>query len=68
MTDKNSPIVRTKDAMAYSGLRKSQFYHAIEHGEFPKPIKITDSGRATAWLRSELDAWLASRVAARDAK
>jgi prophage regulatory protein len=67
MTDKQK-IMRTKDAIAFSGLGKSQFYKAIDRGEFPKPIKITDSGRATAFLTSELDEWLASRVAARDSK
>lgn len=29
---------------------------------FPKPIKI--GGRAVAWVESEIDAWIESRVAA----
>jgi prophage regulatory protein len=42
---------------------KSGIYAAIAEGRFPKPIKISGpSGRAVAWLESEIDAWLRQQV------
>lgn len=43
-------------------LGKSTIYRMIERGEFPKPFVLT--GHRTAWVDSEIDAWLAARVAA----
>lgn len=42
----------------------------VRAGLFPKPIELNASTRGwsrKAWLQSEVDAWLACRVAARDA-
>jgi len=36
----------------------------IRRGEFPAPIRI--SSRNVAWLKSEIDAWEAKRIATRD--
>jgi prophage regulatory protein len=38
---------------------------AVRRGEFPRPVKI--GKRAIAWLESDLQAWLAERIAERDA-
>ncbi|MDR5771224.1 MULTISPECIES: AlpA family phage regulatory protein [unclassified Caballeronia] len=43
-------------------LGKSTIYRMIERGEFPKPFVLT--GHRTAWVDTEIDAWLAARVAA----
>jgi prophage regulatory protein len=45
------------------GLRRSALYAAISRGEFPKPIKV--GRRASAWRRSDIEAWLESRAAKR---
>ena len=37
----------------------------IDESRFPKPIRLSEGGRI-AWLSSDLDAWLNSRIAARD--
>lgn len=37
----------------------------MESEEFPKPIKV---GKISGWLESEIDAWIESRVAERDAQ
>jgi predicted DNA-binding transcriptional regulator AlpA len=39
---------------------------AVRRGEFPRPIKR--GKRAIAWLESDLQTWLAARVAERDAE
>jgi prophage regulatory protein len=41
-----------------------QVYKLASLGEFPKPIKLGERG--SGWLKTEIDAWLQSRVEARD--
>ena len=36
----------------------------IRRGEFPAPIRV--GSRNVAWLKSEVDAWEAARIASRD--
>lgn len=63
----NPPILRKREAMAYIGLGETVFSELVTKGSLPKPIKIHDDGRAVGWIRSELDEWLAKRIAKRDA-
>ncbi|WP_300000544.1 AlpA family transcriptional regulator [uncultured Cedecea sp.] len=42
-----------------TGLTNKWFYKLIQDGEFPKPIKF---GRASRWLRSDLEEWLQYRI------
>ena len=57
-------VIRRADLHRYCGLRRSQVDVYIALGTFPKPIRVGD--RAVAWLASELEAWQAQRIAARD--
>lgn len=59
-------VLRKPDAMKFVGLKGSAFDRKVRNGELPKPIKLSDSGKAIAWVRTELEAWLASRIAKRD--
>ena len=43
---------------------KAQVYNLVKQGSLPKQIKI--GKRGSAWLVSEIDAWLQSRVDLRD--
>jgi predicted DNA-binding transcriptional regulator AlpA len=40
-------------------------------GKFPRPVRLTEGGEnqhgRIGWVESELDAWLAARLAERDA-
>jgi len=40
---------------------RSSIYLKIARGEFPPPINL--GARAVAWLESDIDEWIASRVA-----
>lgn len=60
------PVLRRDAAMAYTGLGDTQFNDWVASGELPAPIRITDSGRSVAWIKQELDDWLAARIAKRD--
>ncbi|MBN8906262.1 MAG: AlpA family phage regulatory protein [Rhodospirillales bacterium] len=55
----------------YSGLKakgielsKCQIWRKEKAGTFPKRVKISDSRHA--WVESEIDEWIAQRVAERD--
>ena len=47
-------LVRERDLPFYAGLKRTQISELIKRGEFPRPIKLSDSGRAKAWLADEL--------------
>ena len=69
MSEKRFPrMLRLRAVMEFSGLRTTQIYQKVKDGEFPKPVKLTESGRAVAWDEDELLAWREARLAARDAK
>jgi prophage regulatory protein len=50
-------LVRERDLPAYAGLKRTQISELIKRGEFPRPIKLSDGGRAKAWLEDELLLW-----------
>lgn len=57
-------ILRMKDVVKKIGLCRATVYAMISRREFPRPIRIGE--RATGWRESELEAWLANRIAARE--
>lgn len=58
-------ILRRRQVEHRTGLARSTIYAAIAVGDFPIPIKL--GRRAVGWLESDVDAWLAKRIAERDA-
>ncbi|MFC3815017.1 helix-turn-helix transcriptional regulator [Lysobacter sp. GCM10012299] len=52
--------------MERTGLSSSEIYRRIAAGTFPAPVKI--GARCSAWQAAEVDAWIADRIAALDAK
>ena len=59
-------LERLPQVKARTGLGRSEIYRRIATGNFPAPIKLGE--RASAWVASEIDAFIESRIAARDAK
>jgi prophage regulatory protein len=59
-------LLRLRDVERFAGIRRTQIYQHVQDGTFPRPIKITDGGRAIAWPEEELVAWREERLAARD--
>jgi predicted DNA-binding transcriptional regulator AlpA len=59
-------IIRERDLPQYVGLRRTQIAQLIARGEFPAPIKLSDSGRAKGWLEADLIVWQRSRLTKRD--
>ncbi len=58
-------ILRRPEVEARTGLGCSTIYDAIKAQTFPAPIQL--GPKAVGWIESEINAWLAARVAARDA-
>ncbi|MGN5084925.1 helix-turn-helix transcriptional regulator [Aeromonas sp. 31P] len=55
-------IMTREEVTKATTLSRSTMYQMISDGHFPKPIKLT-AGR-TAWLESDIAAWINSRISA----
>jgi len=53
-------LMRINDITEMTGFCPDQIYKMMRKGTFPKQIKL--SVRASAWLTSEVDAWLDGRI------
>ncbi|NLC61095.1 MAG: AlpA family transcriptional regulator [Gammaproteobacteria bacterium] len=61
-TDAPPRFLRLPEVVRITGLSKATIYRQVKAGEFPGQRKI--GARASAWLSSEVDAWMAARLAA----
>jgi prophage regulatory protein len=61
-------VHRRKALEAFTGLKPTALDNLIASGEFPKPIPLSDGGRAVAWLEDDLIAWQDGRIAARNSQ
>lgn len=55
-------IIRWPKVHDKIGLCRSHVHQLITKGLFPAQIKLTLNGRASGWIESEVDAWLAQRI------
>ena len=55
-------LLRLPTVMRITGLAKSTIYKLISQNQFPVPIKLSE--RAVAWLQTEIENWVSSRVRA----
>jgi predicted DNA-binding transcriptional regulator AlpA len=47
-------IIRRSEGRKYFGLGPTQIDEKIKKGEIPKPIALSDSGRATGWTGRQI--------------
>ena len=59
---KSQYIIRLRQAILKTGLSRSTIYTLIKLGDFPKQIQL--SPRTMGFLESEIDEWIAGRIAA----
>jgi prophage regulatory protein len=59
----SSKFLNFKQVSDRIGLSRSPLYRRIREGTFPKPVKL---GAMSRWVESEIDAWMAAQVIARD--
>ncbi len=62
--DPAATVWRLPAVAAYTGRSRSSILRDYPEGRFPRPIKIGE--HAIAWLRVEVEKWLADRIAERD--
>lgn len=55
-------VLRRRAVESMVGLKKTALYEMVSRGAFPAPIRL--GGRSVGWLASEVQAWIAERVAA----
>jgi prophage regulatory protein len=55
-------VMKMKEMTGVVGLSRSYIYALQAKGDFPSPIRLVKGGRATGYLRSEIDDWLKSRI------
>jgi prophage regulatory protein len=54
-------LLRWPEVEERVGLRRARVHQLIALGKFPKQIRL--SLRASAWVESEIDDWIAQRIA-----
>lgn len=59
-------FLRLPEVKACTKLSRSEVYRRVKAGTFPAPCKL--GSRASAWAEHEVAAWIAERIAERDAK
>jgi prophage regulatory protein len=58
-------LLRWKAVSLKTGLSRPTIWRAVRQGRFPRPLQLT-SPSCVAWLASEIESWIAARVAQRD--
>ena len=61
MSVSEKELIRLSDLVQALGLCKATIYNLIKTGHFPRPIKLTPSGRAVAWRSIEIQNWIDAR-------
>jgi prophage regulatory protein len=57
-------LLRLAAVEAKASIRKSEIYEQIRQGDFPRPVH--PSPKSSAWVESEVDEWIARRIAERE--
>ena len=66
MPERLHRIIRRRDLPQFVGLQRTQIAELIKLGEFPKPIPLSNSGRAIGWIEEEIVSWQRQRLPRRD--
>ncbi|MCC7253179.1 AlpA family transcriptional regulator [Hyphomicrobium sp.] len=56
-------LILRRDVEYRTGLPRSTLYEMIKAGLFPRPVQLTP--RLSAFVESEVDEWIAQRIATR---
>lgn len=60
-----TPLLRRPEVQSLTSLSRSSLFALVAAGRFPRPVRV--SSRRVAWLQTDIEAWLAEKVSARDA-
>jgi prophage regulatory protein len=59
-------LLRIKQVQDRTSLSKSYIYQLCSQNQFPKSIQLVAGGSSVAWIESEIQDWIDSRIKARD--
>lgn len=59
-------VLRFDEVRQKTGICRAHAHALAAANKFPKPLKLVPGGRASGWLLSEINQWIADRIAARD--
>lgn len=59
-------FIRLKEVQALTRLSRSEIYRRSSLGSFPQRVRLGE--KSVAWVKAEVEAWMAERVAERDGK
>lgn len=59
-------ILRLPEVEDRTGLKRASLYRRASEGTFPRPVRL--GANSSGWIESEVDSWIADRVAQRDAQ
>ena len=62
--DKMKKLLKLLEVAEFLNVSKAQVYNLVKQGSLPKQIKIGKGG--SAWLMSDIDAWLEFKIEERD--
>lgn len=54
-------LIRRPEVLRLTGLSRTSMYRLIEKQDFPRPVSL--SAKTVAWPASQVNAWIAARVA-----
>lgn len=57
-------FLKCRDVERITGKSRTSIYAGAAKGQFPKPIKLGRGAFASAWLRSEIEAWMEATIRA----
>jgi prophage regulatory protein len=57
-------FLAVKEVVRRTSLSRATVYRLVQSGGFPKPVTLT--GARTAWVETEVTAWMEARLAGRD--
>lgn len=66
MAEKPVTFISPKDVRIRTAQSRAGMYNAINAGTFPKPVPLNENGTRKAFIESEIEEWIAARIAARD--
>jgi prophage regulatory protein len=64
--EKKGPLITKAAVLKQIPISTATMWREIAAGRFPKPIRV--GARRVAFFQTEIDEWLAARIAERDAK
>lgn len=57
----NNRLIRRKEVQEKTGLGASSIYAMMRSGDFPQCLNLSE--RRVAWIESDIDSWVADRIA-----